>query len=1261
MKILLLSTAFLFAMTTHAAEYPANIDYGQQGDFITKRATANGRAAVIMPIGPALVTQPERAGSTDNGIDGGRDLQNGYWDLSDLTNPTEIARLHCEGTESGCAISQPVQAHATVVRIEEDRVKMYEPTFPTGRWLSYDPSGATSAEQMIKSFVNPSVEGRVVQYGALTSPYSHPILWSYGETAIEDYYIRDNRVIADDLPASSAFRGELLTEWDHIGLTGVTGFPIWSGNILVYASDQAQTGLAFYDTSGFKNGVVPELLSVFNPPINKPPGSNGLPEFIGGYWMEPYGTDRVVFAARETTTPVLREHPAMFVVNYEDPSNPFLSCEIFFDQTESRADGDTSSNPMYVHFQDNYAYVDHFRVDIDLCEELYANDNTYEPGIKAIVQDNNDPVRDEFYDVAYRFDDVSHHCEASQYYRPLGQVGVFGGYDWHQTQYVIEYTGAELPLEPQDVLNNNRAKTSNDVYANYGINPETGNYRSSWRSDDIAVGDVLSANGIDRTVVSVINDETINEQGFCFVVMHDERDTTAPYIAGSAPQAGATNVPVDTLIHFHIPETLRTETLIGAVNVTNVDTGEVVASRQQLSHTGMLSVWPDDDLETNASYNVSVAGIQDFMGNEMTPVSYNFSTGSEVAPTPPPPPVVDPPAPTYSGAKYYPNQSGELSCSPESDANNVWAVNPDNDSVAIINSTLADTTLALSMNLVDEISNAQYLHPSSITKINDTYAVTYRDSDHVVIFNSDTSVAHEITVDYGSRPIASVSDGMYLYVSSYGRGEILKIDVVSGVIVDRLNVGEYPYAMAINNNRLLVTRRITDELIANVYDIALSTFTLSQIIEIPYHVAPVDIDSGPGVINRLESIYIDDAGGFAYIAASINNSEIEGAVVDEDNAVRAALVTIDLSDYSATVIDQDNRADPSYVSTLADGTQLILFSGNNLGQFNVPAINRNTTIFTGFAPHSSCATPRHLYIKNFTDRSVLALDVAEYLDDDSRTVLSFDRLSVQTVSNEKLSTEELAGLKLFYHSEIPAQGLEGYLSCATCHVSGGDDGRVWDVTNLGEGMRNTLSLNGMSGTRFGNLHWSQNFDEVQDFEFQMHALNGGEGFADFTPSTNDDPLTTQTSGLSTELDALAAYVSSLGRDSLPRSAFKNINGDEAFRFDDAQQVFNDAGCAACHSGAAYKDGLSHDVGTGMTQAGVVINVRTPTLVNLFDTAPYLHDGRAQNIVNVFDYGSHKTAYDALPIFNQQILIQYLLSLDASNFISDEAAWPEVQQ
>ena len=102
----------------------------------------------------------------------------------------------------------------------------------------------------------------------------------------------------------------------------------------------------------------------------------------------------------------------------------------------------------------------------------------------------------------------------------------------------------------------------------------------------------------------------------------------------------------------------------------------------------------------------------------------------------------------------------------------------------------------------------------------------------------------------------------------------------------------------------------------------------------------------------------------------------------------------------------------------------------------------------------------------------------------------------------------LQGKQLFYDARDTRLARDGYMSCASCHNDGGQDGRVWDLTGFGEGLRNTISLRGRAGGQ-GFLHWSNNFDEVQDFEGQIRTLAGGTGLmtdAQFNAGTRSQPL-----------------------------------------------------------------------------------------------------------------------------------------------------------
>jgi hypothetical protein len=196
------------------------------------------------------------------------------------------------------------------------------------------------------------------------------------------------------------------------------------------------------------------------------------------------------------------------------------------------------------------------------------------------------------------------------------------------------------------------------------------------------------------------------------------------------------------------------------------------------------------------------------------------------------------------------------------------------------------------------------------------------------------------------------------------------------------------------------------------------------------------------------------------------------------------------------------------------------------------------------------------------------------------------------------------------------------MSCATCHNDGGQDGRVWDLTGFGEGLRNTVNLRGRASVGQGYLHWSANFDELQDFEGQIRSLAGGTGLmadAEFNTGTRNQPLGTAKAGVSADLDALAAYVASLN--AFSTSPYRTSAGALSTAAAAGRTVFTNLGCGSCHAGAAFTgSGIATlvNVGTikassGMRLGATLTGLDVPTLRDVWATGPYLHDGSATTL------------------------------------------------
>jgi mono/diheme cytochrome c family protein len=265
------------------------------------------------------------------------------------------------------------------------------------------------------------------------------------------------------------------------------------------------------------------------------------------------------------------------------------------------------------------------------------------------------------------------------------------------------------------------------------------------------------------------------------------------------------------------------------------------------------------------------------------------------------------------------------------------------------------------------------------------------------------------------------------------------------------------------------------------------------------------------------------------------------------------------------------------------------------------------------------ADGNRLYVNNFLDRTVGIYDLRELLEEG---ITSLPLVATRVAhGGEKLSAQVLLGKRHFYDAQDTRLAQDAYISCASCHNDGGHDGRVWDLTGFGEGLRNTVSLRGRAGAQ-GFLHWSNNFDEVQDFEGQIRALAGGTGLmtnAQFNAGTRSQPLGDPKAGISTDLDALAAYVQSLG--SFPSSPLRNADGSLTSAAIAGKSLFVSKNCSSCHGGSAFTmSGVSNpqDIGTidadsGNRLGAPLTGIDIPTLRDVWATAPYLHRGSAATI------------------------------------------------
>ena len=573
----------------------------------------------------------------------------------------------------------------------------------------------------------------------------------------------------------------------------------------------------------------------------------------------------------------------------------------------------------------------------------------------------------------------------------------------------------------------------------------------------------------------------------------------------------------------------------------------------------------------------------------------------------------------------------------------LWVANTDNDSVSVFD-------LATNAR-VAEIAVGTRPRSLAVAGNGRVWVVNGGASTLSLVNTTTLAVAQTFSLPAAAQPwgLVLASDGS-AFVALEATGRVLKLASSGSVSANVAVAGARHLALSADGTRLLVSRFITapqpGEGTATVQTTANGVPSGAEVVELnPSNLAerrrftlrfsttPDTTAGGRGVPNYLGAAAIAPDGRSAWVPSKQDNIQRgtlrsgAGQNLDFQTSVRAVSSRLDLvaqTEDFAHRVDHDNAGVASAAVHHPGGAYLFVALETNREVAVLDASGKRELfrVDVGRAPQglALAANGRRLYVHNFMDRSVSSIDLAPLLDRGLATLPA--ALVLNAVASERLPANVLRGKQFFYDARDTRLARDRYISCASCHNDGGHDGRTWDFTGFGEGLRNTVALRGRGGTAggHGRLHWTGNFDEVQDFEGQIRAFAGGTGLmtnAQFNAGTRSQPLGDTKTGLSADLDALAAYVNSL-------SAFDpspwRVNGTLSATALAGQTIFASR-CASCHGGNTFSDSAGNtlrNVGTlkpasGLRLGAALTGLDTPTLRDAWATAPYLHDGSAATL------------------------------------------------
>ena len=212
------------------------------------------------------------------------------------------------------------------------------------------------------------------------------------------------------------------------------------------------------------------------------------------------------------------------------------------------------------------------------------------------------------------------------------------------------------------------------------------------------------------------------------------------------------------------------------------------------------------------------------------------------------------------------------------------------------------------------------------------------------------------------------------------------------------------------------------------------------------------------------------------------------------------------------------------------------------------------------------------------------------------------------------------GEKLFHDASLCFQQWQ---SCASCHPDARSDGLNWDLLNDGIGnpkqAKSMLLAHRTPPAMITGVRASA-----------AVAVRSGIRFIQFAVRPEEDAR------------AIDAYLKHLE----PAPSPHRVDGKLTPLAEQGKAVFAKAGCAACHPPPLFTDRRKYDLGMGRHgDKGRAFD--TPTLVEAWRTAPYLHDGRADTIMDMLAEHNPDDAHGTTSKLSKQeleALTEYVLSL-----------------
>lgn len=505
-------------------------------------------------------------------------------------------------------------------------------------------------------------------------------------------------------------------------------------------------------------------------------------------------------------------------------------------------------------------------------------------------------------------------------------------------------------------------------------------------------------------------------------------------------------------------------------------------------------------------------------------------------------------------------------------------------------------------------------------------------------------------------PVLS-KDAKTLFVCNRFNNEVAFIELASGKTIQRVSVPREPVAQALTSDGKYLF--VANHIHAGRSDLNVVASCVSVIdVTEARLVKNIDLPNGSGL---LRGVAMSPDGKYAAVTHLLSRFHLPTTQIERGWINNNALTLINvetLERFNTVLLDNIDRgaANPWAVAWTADNKHILVSHAgtHEISVIDAPGLisklakmpkrqDPNAKVDYTVASRIAADVPNDLSFTvglrqrvklAETDRGPRAMAVvggqayvANYFSDTlTRFDVNCDRAQPQSLALGAKCEPSIIRKGEFYFNDATIC-FQGWQSCASCHSSDARvDGLNWD--NLNDGI--------------GNPKNAKSLLLAHQTPPSMALGVRANAYIAVRAGIKNSLFTVQPEEVATAIDE---YLKSLRPEPSPYLQ----NGKMSASARRGEKLFNSdrAGCAECHKAPLFTDLKLHDVGTRSQFDKPTDRFDTPTLLEIWRSAPYLHDGSALTVRDVLttrnSSGQHGEASHLTP-GELDDLVAYVLSL-----------------